>query len=158
MPVKTVPMSKAGYQKLKDELETYEQVEWPDIVKEIETARAHGDLSENAEYQYAKDKQGILDAKIRQIKDKLARAEIIEDGELEGDTAAFGARVDVKNVDTDAEQTYYLVGPEETDVLEGKISIASPVGQALIGHKVGEKVEVQTPGGVRRLEIVAIEW
>ena len=158
MPVKTVPMSKAGYQKLKDELENYEHVEWPAIVKEIEIARAHGDLSENAEYQYAKDKQGILDAKIRQIKDKLARAEIIEEGELQGDTAAFGARVDVKNVDTDAEQTYYLVGPEETDVLEGKISIASPVGQALIGHKVGEKVEVQTPGGVRRLEIMAIEW
>lgn len=158
MPVKTVPMSRSGYEKLKQELHDLEQVEWPAIVKEIETARAHGDLSENAEYHYAKDKQGILDAKIRQIKDKLARAEIIGDGELRGDKVAFGATVEVRNVETDAEQTYQLVGPEETDVLTGRISISSPVGQALVGHEKGEVVEVQTPGGVRRLEIVAIEW
>ncbi len=158
MAVKTVPMSKEGYVRLKDELEQLEMKEWPAIVKEIEIARAHGDLSENAEYQYAKEKQGHIDAKIRQIKDKLARAEIIAPGELQGDTVAFGARVRVRNVVTKDEQDYHLVGPEETDVLSGKISISSPVGQALVSKKVGDVVEVQTPGGLRRLEILTIEW
>jgi len=158
MSVKTVPMSREGFNKLKAELEQLEMVEWPAIVDEIEKARAHGDLSENAEYHYAKDKQGQIDAKIRQIKDKIARAEIIERDELKGDQIAFGATVHVRNVDTDAEQTYQLVGPEETDVLSGKISISSPVGKALVGHAMGDVVEVQTPGGVRRLEITEIDW
>jgi len=158
MSVKTVPMSREGFNKLKAELEQLEMVEWPVIVDEIEKARAHGDLSENAEYHYAKDKQGQIDAKIRQIKDKIARAEIIERDELKGDQIAFGATVHVRNVDTDAEQTYQLVGPEETDVLSGKISISSPVGKALVGHAMGDVVEVQTPGGVRRLEITEIDW
>jgi transcription elongation factor GreA len=127
-------------------------------VDEIEKARAHGDLSENAEYQYAKDKQGILDAKIRQLKDKLARAEIIEADELKGDRVAFGAHVKVRNMDTDDEQEYRLVGPEETDVLSGRISISSPVGRALVGSGKGDVVEVQTPGGLRRLRIEEIDW
>jgi len=158
MPVKTVPMTPEGHRRLKEELHQMERVEWPAIVDEIEKARAHGDLSENAEYHAAKEKQGILDAKIRQIKHKLARAEIIAADELKGDTVAFGARVKVRNVDTEDEQEYALVGPEETDVLSGKISIASPVGKALVGKSKGTVVEVETPGGVRRLEIVEIDW
>ncbi|MBW2261289.1 MAG: transcription elongation factor GreA [Deltaproteobacteria bacterium] len=158
MPVRTVPMTPEGHRKLKAELHRMEQVDWPDIVDEIEKARAHGDLKENAEYHAAKEKQGILDAKIRQIKHKLARAEIIAADELKGDTVAFGAHVKVKNMDTGDEQEYALVGPEETDVLSGKISIASPVGKALVGKGKGVVVEVQTPGGVRRLKILKIDW
>jgi transcription elongation factor GreA len=158
MGIKTVPMSREGFHRLKAELEQMEMVEWPAIVDEIEKARAHGDLSENAEYQYAKDKQGILDAKIRQLKDKLARAEIIEADELKGDRVAFGAHVKVRNMDTDDEQEYRLVGPEETDVLSGRISISSPVGRALVGSGKGDVVEVQTPGGLRRLRIEEIDW
>ncbi len=158
MPVKTVPMTPEGHKRLKEELHQMEQVEWPAIVDEIEKARAHGDLSENAEYHAAKEKQGILDAKIRQIKSKLAVAEIIKGDELRGDTVAFGARVKVKNAETGDVQEYALVGPEETDVLSGKISIASPVGKALVGKGKGTVVEVQTPGGVRKLEIVEIDW
>lgn len=158
MPEKTVPMSREGFNRLKQELEQMEQVQWPAIVDEIEKARAHGDLSENAEYHSAKEKQGILDAKIRQLKHKLARAEILEADELRGETVAFGAHVRVRNVDTGDEQDYQLVGPEETDVLSGKISIASPVGKALVGQAKGAVVEVQTPGGMRRLEIEEIDW
>jgi len=158
MPVKTVPMTPEGHRKLKEELHEMEHVAWPDIVDEIEKARAHGDLSENAEYHAAKEKQGILDAKIRQIKAKLAVAEIIGADELRGDTVAFGARVKVRNAETGDVQEYALVGPEETDVLSGKISIASPVGKALVGKAKGAVVEVQTPGGVRKLEIVEIDW
>ena len=156
--MKSVPMSKEGYHRLREDLERKEQVEWPAIVREIEIARAHGDLSENAEYHSAKEKQGQLDAQIRQLKDKLARAEIIDPGELKGDTVAFGAHVLVRNVDTGQEQTYHLVGPEETDLKTARISVLSPVGQALVGNTAGAVVEVKTPGGVRRLEIVEIGW
>ncbi len=156
--MRSVPMSREGYKRLRDELEQMEQVEWPAIVRDIETARAHGDLSENAEYQYAKEKQGILDAKIRQLKDKLSRAEIIDEGELKGDTVAFGAHVVVRNSDTGDSHSYHLVGPEETDAVSGRISVTSPVGRALVGKSVGAVVEVQTPGGLRRLEIVKLGW
>jgi transcription elongation factor GreA len=156
--MKTVPMTRKGYEKLKAELAHMEHEQWPSIVDEIEKARAHGDLSENAEYHAAKEKQGILDAKIRQLKDKLARAEIIEAGDLKGDTVAFGATVKVRNVETGDERQYQIVGPEEMDLMEGKISIKSPVGRALVGAARGDVIEVETPGGTRRLEIEEIGW
>jgi transcription elongation factor GreA len=154
----TVPMTPGGYRRLQEQLRQLEHEEWPAIIKDIEEARAHGDLSENAEYQYAKEKQGHLDAKIRQIKDMLSRAEVIPPSALAGDHAAFGATVIARNLETRQEVRYLLVGPEEADVLEGKISIQSPIGRAFVGKKTGDSVEVDTPGGVRAFEILKIVW
>jgi transcription elongation factor GreA len=154
----TVPMTPVGYRKLQEQLKQLEHEEWPAIIKDIEEARAHGDLSENAEYQYAKEKQGQLDAKIRQIKDMLSRAEVIHPSALVGDRAAFGATVIARNLQTQQEVKYLLVGPEEADVLEGKISIQSPIGRAFVGKKTGDSVEVETPGGIRAFEILKIVW
>jgi transcription elongation factor GreA len=154
----TIPMTPAGFKNLKEQLRQLEMEEWPAIVKDIEEARAHGDLSENAEYQYAKEKQGQLDAKIRQIKDRLARAEIIDPSTMSGDQAAFGATVLARNLQTDQEVKYLLVGPEEADVSIGKISIQSPIGKAFIGKKIGQEIKVETPGGLRSFEILKITW
>jgi transcription elongation factor GreA len=154
----SVPMTLEGFRRLQDQLKQLEHEEWPSIIKEIEEARAHGDLSENAEYQYAKEKQGQLDAKIRQIKDMLSRAEVIDPAKMVGDSIAFGATVIARNLQTDREVKYVLVGPEEANVTEGKISIQSPIGRAFIGKKPGESVEVNTPGGVRAFEILKISW
>jgi len=151
-------MTIEGFRRLQEQLKQLEHEEWPDIIKEIEEARAHGDLSENAEYQYAKEKQGHLDAKIRQIKDMLSRAEVIDPSKMAGDSIAFGATVIARNLQTDQEVKYVLVGPEESNVTEGKISIQSPIGRAFIGKKPGESVEVDTPGGVRAFEILKISW
>jgi transcription elongation factor GreA len=154
----TIPMTPEGFNNLKEQLRQLEMEQWPAIVKEIEEARAHGDLSENAEYQYAKEKQGQLDAKIRQIKDRLARAEVIDPSKMSGDQAAFGAMVFAKNLQTNQEVKYLLVGPEEADVTAGKISIQSPIGKAFLGKKTGEEVQVETPGGLRSFEILKITW
>jgi transcription elongation factor GreA len=154
----SVPMTVEGFRRLQEQLKQLEHEEWPAIIKEIEEARAHGDLSENAEYQYAKEKQGQLDAKIRQIKDMLSRAEVIDPAKMAGDSIAFGATVLARNLQTDQEVKYVLVGPEEANVTEGKISIQSPIGRAFIGKKPGESVEVNTPGGVRAFEILKISW
>lgn len=154
----TIPMTPEGFKNLKEQLRQLEMEQWPAIVKEIEEARAHGDLSENAEYHYAKEKQGQLDAKIRQIKDRLARAEVIDTSKMSGDQAAFGATVFAKNLQTDQEVKYLLVGPEEADVTVGKISIQSPIGKAFIGKKTGEEVQVETPGGLRSFEILKVTW
>lgn len=154
----SVPMTRGGYQKLQKQLKQLEQQEWPSIIKEIEEARAHGDISENAEYQYAKEKQGHLDAKIRQLKDMLSRAEVIDPSKMSGEKAAFGATVIAKNLETDRDVKYILVGPEESDVTEGRISIQSPIGKAFIGKNTGEEVRVETPGGIRTFEILKITW
>ncbi len=154
----SVPMTIEGFRKLQEQLKQLEFEEWPAIIKEIEEARAHGDLSENAEYQYAKEKQGQIDAKIRQIKDMLSRAEVIDPAKMSGDSIAFGATVIARNLQTEQEVRYVLVGPEEANVTEGKISIQSPIGRAFIGKKCGDSVEVETPGGVRAFEILKISW
>lgn len=154
----SVPLTREGYKKLQDELRHLEREEWPDILKDIEEARAHGDLSENAEYQYAKEKQGQLDAKIRKLKDMLSRAEVIDPAKMSGENAAFGATVTAKNLETDREVKYLLVGPEEADASAGKISIQSPIGRAFVGKKTGEEIQVETPGGVRSFRILQIAW
>jgi len=153
-----IPMTAAGFEKLKEKLRQLELEEWPAVIRDIEEARAHGDLSENAEYQYAKDKQGQLDVRIRQLKDRLARAEIIGAEQLKGDTALFGATVNVRNRETEQDARYTLVGPEEADVATGRISILSPIGRAFLGKKRGEIVEVVTPGGTRSFEVLAVLW
>ncbi|MFH1435502.1 MAG: transcription elongation factor GreA [Pseudomonadota bacterium] len=156
--METVPITQVGFRKLKEQLRQLEQVEWPDILKDIEEARAHGDLSENAEYQYAKEKQGRLDAKIRQLKDRLSRADVIDPSKMSGDQVLFGATAVAKNLEAEKEVTYILVGPDEADVTSGKISILSPIGRAFVGKKVGDMVEVKTPGGMRTFEILKIKW
>ncbi len=153
-----IPITPEGLKNLKEQLRQLEMEQLPAILREIEEARAHGDLSENAEYQYAKEKQGQLDAKIRQLKDRIARAEIIDPAKMTGDRVAFGAVVVARNLKTDQEVRYMIVGPDEADVTVGKISIQSPIGKAYIGRKVGEQVNVETPGGIRSFEIIKITW
>ncbi len=156
--VETVPITQEGFRKLKAQLRQLELVEWPDILKDIEEARALGDLSENAEYQYAKEKQGLLDAKIRQLKDRLSRADVIDPSNMSGDRVLFGAKAIAKNLETDKQVTYIIVGPDEADVTCGKISIQSPIGRAFVGKKVGDMVEVITPGGKRTFKILKVKW
>jgi transcription elongation factor GreA len=154
----SIPLTQEGYRKLQNELRQLEHEQWPDVLKEIEEARAHGDLSENAEYQYAKEKQGQLDAKIRKLKDMLSRAEVIDPAKMAGENAAFGATVTAKNLETDQEVKYLLIGPEEADAAVGRISIQSPIGRAFVGKKTGDEIQVETPGGIRSFRILKITW
>jgi len=130
----------------------------PQVVKDIATARDHGDLSENAEYHAAKDRQGMLHARAKYIEDVLSRAEVIDPAKLSGDTVKFGATVVVLNVDTDEESTYQLVGPEESDLESGRISVTSPLARGLIGRQVGDEVTVKLPAGTRVYEIQEIRF
>src|ERR1700742_250661 len=151
-----VPMTPGGAQKLRDELSRLKE-ERPKISREIGIAREHGDLKENAEYHAAKERQGLVEARIKDIEDKLARAEIIDPAKLSGDRVRFGATVLVLNLDTDEEATYQIVGADEADLKNGTISISAPIARALIGKSVGDEVVVNLPGGKRRFEIGSIE-
>jgi transcription elongation factor GreA len=143
-----VPMTKEGYEKLKKELDRLIKVERPKNIKDIEEARAHGDLSENAEYH---------DAKKRELEHKLAHAQIIDVSKLTNEKAVFGATVTLGDTDTGETRKYTLVGQEEADIKKGKISVQSPVGKALIGHKVGDVVTIKAPGKTVEYEIQEIE-
>ncbi|MCA9530140.1 MAG: transcription elongation factor GreA [Myxococcales bacterium] len=152
-----VPMTPEGYERLKRELEAL-KADRPKISKEIGIAREHGDLRENAEYHAAKDKQGLNEARIADLEDKLARAEVIDPAELGGDRVKFGAIVELEELDSGKTVTYRLVGPEEADLDQGSISVTSPVAKALINREVGDEVQVRAPGGVRTYEIADIRW
>lgn len=134
------------------------KAERPKISQEIGVAREHGDLKENAEYHAAKEKQGLCEARIAEIEDKLARAEVIDPSTLGGEKVKFGAFVELEDVDNGKVVTYRLVGPDESDLKQGKISITSPVARALVGREVGDEVQVQTPGGVRNYEVSDVRW
>jgi transcription elongation factor GreA len=149
-----IPMTQQAYDRLAQELETLKKVERPSIIAEISAARAQGDLSENAEYHAAKEKQGQLEAKIAELEDKTNRAEFVTAGANGADHIVFGAIVSVKNLGNDKVQEYTLVGPEDVDVVTGKISSVSPIGKSLLGKKPGDVVEVQIPKGTLRLEIL----
>jgi transcription elongation factor GreA len=150
-------MTPAGAQKLKDELARLKE-ERPKISRDIGIAREHGDLRENAEYHAAKDRQGMIEARLKDIEDKLARAEVIDPTKLSGDRVRFGATVTLTNLDNDEESTYFIVGADEADINQGLISISAPLARALIGKNVGDEVVVQLPAGTRRYEIGAIEF
>jgi transcription elongation factor GreA len=150
-------MTPAGAQKLKDELARLKE-ERPKISREIGIAREHGDLSENAEYHAAKERQGLVEARLKDIEDKLARAEVIDPTKLSGDRVRFGATVSLTNLDNDEESTYRIVGADEADINSGLISISAPLARALIGKSIGDEVVVQLPAGTRRYEIGAIEF
>ncbi len=151
-----IPMSKRGNIKLKEELTHLERVERIEVVKAIETAREHGDLKENAEYHAAKDRQGHIEGRILELKDKLSRAEIIDCSSVSIEKAVFGTVVRVLDMDTDEEIAYQLLGPEESDVKKGSISVLSPLGQSMLGKEVGDEVIVKTPGGTREFEVMEI--
>ena len=151
-----VPMTKEGYEKLKAELDHIIKVERPKNIKDIEEARAHGDLSENAEFHAAKEKQGHLDAKKRELQNKLANAQIIDVSKLTNEKVVFGATVTLADTESGDVKKYTLVGQEEADFKKGKISIQSPVGKALIGHKVDDVVIIKTPTKIVEYEIQEI--
>lgn len=152
-----IPMSKNGNKKLRDELQQLERVERSAVVKAIEVAREHGDLKENAEYHAAKDRQGHIEGRILELKDKLSRAEIIDCSAVSTDTVVFGTVVKLLDLDTDEEVTYQLLGPEEADVKQGSISVLSPLGQSMLGKEVGDEVLTVTPGGNREFEVIDIQ-
>jgi transcription elongation factor GreA len=152
-----VPMTPAGAQHLREELVRLKE-ERPKISREIGVAREHGDLKENAEYHAAKERQGLVEARIKDIEDKLARAEVIDPSKLSGDRVRFGAAVTVTNLDTDETQTFRIVGADEADVNSGTISISAPLARALIGKSIGDEIVVNLPGGTRRYEIGGVEF
>ncbi|MDP6924029.1 MAG: transcription elongation factor GreA [Candidatus Scalindua sp.] len=153
-----VYMSKDGYQRLTKELDDMKNVKRPEIQEAIATARAFGDLKENAEYHAAREAQGMLEAKIRQLDDKLARTEIVDSSNIPTDAVHFGAKVEVKDLDTGDIENYELVGAGDDDPMNDKILVSSPFAQAFLEHKVGNKVEVNAPAGVLRFEILKIEY
>jgi transcription elongation factor GreA len=153
-----VPMTGEGYQALDDELKRLKTQERPAVIAAIAEARTHGDLSENAEYHAAKERQGWIEGRIAVIEDQIARAQVIDVSKLSGEQVKFGATVSVVDEDTEEEARYQIVGEHEADVRSGKISIASPIARAMIGKESGDVVEVNTPGGVKAYEILKIEW
>lgn len=153
-----IPMTSEGYAALEAELKRLKQVERPRIIQAISEARAHGDLSENAEYHAAKEAQGLNEARVAEIEDKLGRADVIDITKLAGDTVTFGAKVQLLDEETEEKKVYQIVGDMEADVKAGRISISSPIARALIGKKVGDIVEVTAPGGARGYEILKIRF
>ena len=152
------PMTAAGHLALEDELKRLQQIERPRIIQAIAEARSHGDLSENAEYHSAKEAQSLNEGRIAELEDKLSRAEVIDISKLSGSTIMFGATVTLVDEDTEEEKTYQIVGENEADVKSGRVSITSPTARALIGKKVGDSVEVNTPGGGKSYEILKVAF
>jgi transcription elongation factor GreA len=158
MSMERVPMTHEGYTRLEEELHRLKAEERPRIIQAIAEARAHGDLSENAEYHAAKEAQGLNEAKVAELEDKLSRADVIDVSKLSGDTVKFGATVTLVDEDTDEKVKYKIVGDMEANLREGKISISSPIARALIGKVKGDSAEVTTPKGARSFEVLKVEW
>lgn len=153
-----VPITPAGYNRLQKELHKLKTVERKEVIKQIEYARSLGDLSENAEYESAKDRQSFVEGRIQELESKLSRAEIIDPQKITNkERVVFGLKVKLENVETGETFTYQLVGPDESDVEKGMISITSPIGRALIGKHLDDEVQVRTPGGMREFVILDIE-
>ena len=151
-------MTAEGYRALDDDLKRLKTVERPAVVAAIGEARLHGDLSENAEYHAAKDRQGWIEGQIAEIEDKMARAQVIDVSKLSGKQVKFGATVSVTDEDTEESARYQIVGEHEANVKQGRVSITSPIARAMIGKESGDTVEVNTPGGVKAYEITKVEW
>ena len=151
-------MTEQGYATMLEDVKFMKSVERPRIIKAIEEARAHGDLSENAEYHAAKEAQGWNETKVQELEDRLSRAEVIDPTKLSGDTVMFGAKLTLIDEDSEAEVKYQIVGDFEADVKKGRISISSPIARALIGKRKGDTVEVTTPKGSRSFEVLKVEW
>lgn len=156
--VEKVPMTQSGFTKLQEELRWRQQEERPRIIEAIAEARAHGDLSENAEYHAAKEAQSHNEGRISELEDLTARAEVIDLSKMSGTTIKFGATVKLVDEDSEEEKVYQIVGDQEADVKAGRISISSPIARALIGKEVGDSIEVNAPGGAEGYEILSIKW
>jgi len=154
--IERMVISRTGFDRLRKELENLERKERLEVIKSIEVAREHGDLSENAEYHAAKERQGFVEGRILELKDKLSRAEVIDCSDVDCNKAVFGTVVTMLDLDEDVEVTYQLLGPEESDVEKGVISIVSPLGRSILGKEIGDEVKVVTPGGIREFEIMGI--
>jgi len=153
-----IPMTADGFKALETELKILKTEERPAVIAAISEARAHGDLSENAEYHAAKDKQSFIEGRVLELEDKLSRAEVIDTSRLKGTTVKFGATVKVTDEDTGESFTYKIVGEDEADVAKKKISISSPIARAMIGKEEGDTADVSAPGGAKSFEIVSISW
>lgn len=156
--LKRIPITPDGYQKLQEELGRLLKVDRPKNIKDISEARAHGDLSENAEYHAAKERQSFIEGRIQELKTKLALADVIDPAKISQNKIAFGAKVRVIDLDTDEKKSFFLVGPEEADVKNGKISISSPVGRALLNKEIGDVVTVKAPARTMEYEILEISF
>ena len=154
----SIPMTPGGYQSLQEELKRLVRFERQAVVQAIAEARGHGDLSENAEYEAAKDRQAFIEGRIKELNDKIARAQVINPADLAGNKVVFGATVTLFDPDTDTEVTYQIVGEDEADIKNGKISVTSPVGKALIGHLLDEEVRIKVPSGIKIFEITNIRF
>jgi transcription elongation factor GreA len=152
------PMTPEGQARLREELQRLKSSERPSIIQEIAQAREHGDISENAEYHAAKERQGMVEARIQDLETKLSRAEVIDVTKLSGSHVQFGAIVTIVDEDTEQESTYQLLGADEAEVNQGRLSISSPLARALLGKSVGDAVEIDTPGGHRNYEITAVKF
>jgi transcription elongation factor GreA len=151
-----IPVTRQGFEALKKELENLKKNERPQNIKAIEEARAHGDLSENAEYAAAKDRQGFIEGRINELGFKLANIDIIETDKLPKDRAVFGCKVVLENIETGEDVSYQLVGPDESDIENGRISVSSPLGKAIIGRKPGDELTLEVPAGKRSYELIEI--
>jgi transcription elongation factor GreA len=153
-----IPMTSDGYQRLEEELRHLKQNERPAVIRAIAEARDHGDLSENAEYHAARERQSFIEGREAELEDKIARAEVIDVSKLSGKQVMFGATITVVDEDTDERNSYQIVGPDEADVKAKRLSITSPLARAVIGKKVGDTVEVTTPNGSKSYEIVKVAF
>jgi transcription elongation factor GreA len=151
-----VPITKEGYEALKKELEHLKKVERPKNIQAIEEARSHGDLTENAEFEAAKDRQAFIDGRISDLEYKLSRADVIDSRTVSNDRAVFASYVVLENIDTGEDVKYQLVGPDEANIENGRISVCSPLGKAIIGKKPGDEIILQAPGGKRFYELIKI--
>jgi transcription elongation factor GreA len=156
--LKRMPMTPVGYQKLQEELEKLLKIDRPRNIKDISEARAHGDLSENAEYHAAKERQSFIEGRIQELKTKIALADVIDPSKISQNKTAFGAKVKVLDTATDEEKTFMLVGPDEADAKNGKISISSPVGKALLNKEIGDTVTINAPARTMEYEILEISF
>ena len=155
----TIPLTKRGAEKLKEELQRLKTKDRPAVIAAIAEARSHGDLSENAEYDAAKDRQGFIEGRIKEVEGKLAAAQIIDPSALDaGGKVVFGATVELEDEDSGDQVTYQIVGEDEADLKHGLINISSPIARALIGKEEGDTAEVQAPGGVRHYEVIAVRY
>jgi transcription elongation factor GreA len=155
----TIPITKRGAESLKAELHQLKTVDRPWVINSISEARAQGDLSENAEYDAAKDRQGFIEGRIQEIEGKLSAAQIIDPAELDaGGKVVFGSTIELEDEDTGDKVTYQIVGEDEADIKQGRVNISSPIARALIGKDEGDTAEVQAPGGIKRYEIIAVMY
>ena len=155
----TIPLTKRGAEKLKEELQRLKTKDRPAVIAAIAEARSHGDLSENAEYDAAKDRQGFIEGRIKEVEGKLAAAQIIDPSALDaGGKVVFGASVDLEEEDSGEQVTYQIVGEDEADLKHGLINISSPIARALIGKEEGDTAEVQAPGGVKHYEVIGVKY